>query len=608
MRLVAGLLVALVTACGGSQVTGPTPAELASHLPATLETATPRTGEPRPLKLRAYADPAVRTSATWKADLGDEIDYANQLLTPLLGVKLVLESAKDWDPGLPPATALPALVELDEGRDVAWVLGLVGADEQASKAFSELEAAEPLGHHLVMRVWADEPETAAVAATLPDLSEAQRAEVIGAHHRHKQTVVLLHALAASLGAVAEVDTESIQNPTYSPRAHGVGDRTRALLQLAIDARLTDVAPDVIAGSLLTAIEAAPWAGWIPADVGEVTAKLHATIDARASGKTAVGVPASAAAQFARIEELAKRQDLYNAGAELDNLLAAYPGNAAMHQLKCKLLLAGSGVPPTAPGITAPATRAACTRATELAPGDPEPHLLVGEALAGVGDLPGARAELELAAAKITNLPGGAPEAWHRIVAVYSAMGALTWSEEALLAAGLATDPAAADIAQKRARYGIPKGGPVPPAQEGALVAAIRGALDLVYASKFPEAEAALAAAAKQWPRAAGVAAARCDLGLRAGHVPEARTQCSKALALDPHDSWALYLAAVIALQDPSGASTRAGIAKLVAALAVDPDLQQAWRTLGKAYERGRNAAALAKLRVDYAAKFGQNLP
>ncbi len=135
---------------------------------------------------------------------------------------------------------------------------------------------------------------------------------------------------------------------------------------------------------------------------------------------------------------------------------------------------------------------------------------------------------------------------------------------------------------------------------------MKKALELVYASKYADAEKALAAAEKRWPKAPGLAAARCDLALRTGAIEPARAACQRALAADPNESWALYLSGVLALRDASG--TKAGVEFLKKAIAVDPDLGQAWRTLAKAYGRAKDKAALDKLAQDYQAKFGQNLP
>jgi predicted Zn-dependent protease len=608
------LLLTVLIACGGPQLTEHHGGDLTKALPATLEANRPRVGEARPLKIRVWADAGVRALPRWKEDIAEQIDYASQLLTPLVGVRLTVDGIKDWNRTGEPGAALKALAETDDAKDVAWVLGYVTPGDVAAKAISELGDAQALGKYVIVRAWAEKPETDTLSPLLPDLKPNERTEALGAHRRHKQSVVLLHMLAQTLGAIAESDPAWIQHPTYSPKQSTFSDRNRELMQITVDARLADAADPTIAHDLLENIEKTEWGGWIASDRDQVVTLLRTILDAAKSGKTASDVPTAAYEQFDRIRELAKRGKPKDALLELDNLLSAYPGNASMHELKCEIMLAGvaaKGKPGVAakPSALDKATRAACNRVSELVPGDPSPHFAVGEALARAGDIVGAHGELAQAASKIGNLKAGQSEAWKKLIAMDQAMGSLTWTEEALAAAKLDTDPVAAQIAQTRARYGVPRGTKVvKPEDEGALVAAVRGALDLIYGNKYPDAERALAAGEKKWPGAPGLAAARCDLQLRQGQADAARATCQRALTADPNESWALYLAAVIDFRDPSPASTRTGIDKLRTAILVDPELGQAWRTLGKAYARAKDQPALDQLAKDYAAKFGQSLP
>ena len=272
----------------------------------------------------------------------------------------------------------------------------------------------------------------------------------------------------------------------------------------------------------------------------------------------------------------------------------------MTELKCELLIAK-------PGIADKVTLATCAHVSEVAPGDPTPHMTVGEAYAKAKDLTTARTQLAQAEELIANLKNGQADAWRRVIGDYVAIGALTWTEDAIAKAKLDHDPAAPIVQQTRARYGLPRDGKlVKPEAEGAFVAAIQAALDLIYATKYGEAERSLAAAERKWPGAPGIAAARCDLELRQGHIADARGACQRALASDPNDSWALYLSGVLALKTESG--TKSGIEQLKIAIAVDPDLGQAWRALGKAYAREHATADLERLGKDYAAKFNQQLP
>ncbi|MBA3453832.1 MAG: hypothetical protein H0T42_12125 [Deltaproteobacteria bacterium] len=600
LALSVALAIGSTVACGGPKLKEHSAVDLTKHVPATLEAQKAREGDPRTVTVRVWVAPGVRAVPRWRDEITEQIDYASQLLTPLIGARLTVEVIKDWERTGEPRDALRALTELDKGDGVTWVIGYIVSNDVASKAMSELGDARPLGKHVVVRSWAEKPETEALAGTLPDLKEAERTEVLAAHRRHKQSVVLLHHLAASLGGIAETDPAWILHPTYSAKQTSFADRTRELLTLAMDARLAEEPEIELAKQLLASIEKSEWGGWIAASRDEVVTTLRNVIDSKKAGKTASDIPAAAYDHITRIKELARRGDTVSALSDLDNLLSAYPGNASMHILKCEIMIAK-------PGVADKATRAACNRVSELAPGDPSPHIAVGEAFAKAGDAAAARAELAQAEGKIANLPADADAAWRRVIAVYQTMGALTWTEEAIEKAKLTKDPIAASLAQTRARYGVPRGSKlVAPEQEAALVASVKKALELVYASKYAEAEKALGTAEKTWPGAPGLSAARCDLALRTGQIEPARAACQRSLAADPNESWALYLSGVLALREPRG--TRSGIDFLKKAIAVDPELGQAWRTLAKAYGRAKDKPALDKLAAEYQVRFGQNLP
>jgi predicted Zn-dependent protease len=606
MRRLAAV-AALISACGGPQIQQRSVggADMAKAIPAALEVEKPREGDPRTVKVRVWTDPGARAQKRWKDDISEQIDYANSLLTPLLGARLQIADWKEWSRTGEPHEALAQLALADKGDGVTWVIGYIAAPDTAAKTMAELGYAEPLGRHVVIRSWNDLKESEAISGSLPDLKEAERQEVYAAHRRHKQTVVLLRALATTLGGIAETDPNWVLHPSYSRKQVGVSDRNRELMTLALDARLAEETDQVIAKKLLESIEKSAWGGWIASSQDEVTKRLRNVLDQAKAGKTAVDIPPAAYDQYSRIKTLALQKKTQDALIELENLLTAYPGNAAMHMLRCEILL-GAAAASKDPKAGEQA-KTACKRVSELAPGDPSPHLSIGETLLRAGDVKAARAEFLLAEGKIDNLSQGKEDAWRRLIALYQGMGALTWTEQAIARAKLTQDPVAVQIAQTRARYGVPRGSKVVvPEQEAALVAAVRAALDAVYASKYGEAEKALSAAEKKWPGAAGLAGARCDLGIRMGQIEAARAACARALATDPQASWALYLSGVLSLHNASG--TKAGIEKLKKAIEVDPELGQAWRTLAKAYARAKDKAALEQLGKDYAAKFGQPLP
>lgn len=589
---------ALLASCGPNIVNDRRSSEAGKYLPATLEAQRPREGDPKPLKVRIYVDTAVRATAKWREEITDQLDYASQLLSPLASAQLTIESVKEWARTGDPGGALAQLTELDKADDVAWVIGYVAASDVASKAMSELGNSEPLGRHIVVRGWADHAEREALAAALPALKDGERTELYGAHRRHKQTVVLLHWLAVTMGAIDEADPTWIGNPSYAATQKEFSERNRELITLAINERALGTTNQNLAKRLLDAIEKSQFGGWIPTSQAAVTQRLRTVIDATKAGRVAEAIPAAAVEQFTRIKTLARQGKVADALIELDNLLAAYPGNAAMHQLRCELQLASKSA----------TAQAACDKAGDLAPGDPTPHLLVAESLVAAGNYRGARAQMQIAEGKLGNLKGNSDEAWRKLIASYQAMGSLTWTEDAIAKAKLADDSAAISVRQTRARYGIPRGAAFVVAEdEAALVGAIRSAQQYGYATKYGDAERTLATAEKRWRTAPGLAAVRCEIALAQAQLDTARSYCAKAIAGDPDHSWALYLSAVLAFKTAAGTAT--GIQQLKRAIAVDPELAAAWRALAKAYQtRTKDRAAYDQLAKDYQAKFGQPLP
>jgi hypothetical protein len=580
---------------------------LDKELPATLEAPTRYQGEVRTAKVRVYADADYRAqNVQWQKGFEDWIDYANQLLQPMLGVRLEAEY-KAWDRRATDATLrddLGALAELDPGDDVAWVIGLTSALPLVSASMDELGISEELGTHIMLRGYADVEERKAFARAFPDLDASERDEVLDARRRHKQTVLFVHEVGHTLGAIHETDEAWIMAPIYKPVQASISDRNRDLMLLALEDRLKPKDQrDAMATAqkLLSAIESADWGGWVGPDKEAEVQQLHAEIETMKKGETASPVPPAAYNQYAHAEELAQAGQYDDGLAELEPIIAAYPGNAAIRLLVCQIRLAKSG-PKDKDALDA------CTKAADLAPGDPTPFTLIAQALLKGGDRAGARAQLAEAESRIPNLKAGAPQAWVQVATMYQAMGALTWAEDAIAKSGLAEHPIALWASQIRARYGVPRDGKrwkITPENESELVVAVRGVLDLVYAGKLPEAEKGARAAEKRWPGAPGLLAARCDLEMRKKNLAGAKKLCKQSIAGYEGDSWAHYLLGILILQ---GKDTDAGIESLRAATDADPELAQAWRALAKAYQRKNDKTGLDDLRQTYQQRFGQPLP
>lgn len=586
-------------ACGGG-ASNARVAALASALPAALEPSPVVTGEPRVVKVRVWADQTARAQPRWRDQLLEQLDAASQFWTPLFGVRLEVAGVRSWERKHSGAAALAELTALDPGQDVAWVVGYLGPDGTASIAMSERGFGELLGRHVLVLDWSPVPETAKLREELEPLTEPERAEVVAAHRRHKQTVALLHYLHLTLGAVLEQEEAWIGSRGYAPSLRAISERTRQVLAVALESRLQEEERGAAAARLIDELERAEGPSWVAVERDTVLTQLRAIVERERAGKVVEDVPRAAREQLDRARALAKGGDVAGARRELEGLLVAYPSNAALHLMRCELSL-------VTPGLADPATASACARAMELAPADPRPELALARAYLAAKDQDQARAALVAALPKARALPAPS-EPVTAIAELYRSIGALTWAEEALAAlpAEAPASPVAAWAMGTRVRYGVPRGNSfVEPKHEGELVAAIRAALDAVYADKVAEADKLLTAAERRWPKAPGIAAVRCDLALRREQLALARRQCALALRAEEGQSWAHYLAGIVALRGPD---TKGGIAHLRRAIELDPELAQAWRALGKALERAKDQAELQKVRAEYQAKFGQALP
>ena len=587
------------------------PIDPADYLPATLQVDDPATSDNvRVVKVRVWVAPAAQIEERWREHLIEELDGVAQLIEPMLALRLEFDAAEAWPIGALAASDVGSGLGDLRARDQPdpthpWIIGVVAPSARTTTSLVDLVAVEPFSPHIVMRSYAAEAEMATLAARLPAMSDAARAKVFAAHRRHKQAVLLMYGLARTLGAIDEREPTRTQHPSYDARQVGPSARNVALMRLTLEARLANEDQVELARALLAAIEVPAWGGWLDGDRDARTRLLRAVLDARLAESVIGAVPGAALAQFQRADDLLRAGDDRGAEAELEPLLAAYPANATLRLLACKIDVRRTG--PTVP------MPAACARVLDLAPADVSVHMLLGSAWASRGELLRAHEALGAAARVLAARAKPATvDEWLAIGRAYQTMGAITWTEALLARPELraqAGQPDAVELAtwvrQQRVRYGAAAGA-ADPTDEGQLVASVKGILDLVNTDKFKDAAVALTSTEKRWPKAAGLATMRCELEFRQKRYPKAKVACTRAVALAPDTSWALYLLGVIELQGNAKAQA-AGMAHLRHAIAADPELGQAWRTLAKAVDRYGTPDELTRLRADYQTRFGRAL-
>jgi len=609
--VLAGCISPVIPIGGGKSAKQNQHEVLNRQAPAQLSTQGSYRGEPRAAKLRVWADAEYRAqNVRWQHAFEEQLDGANQVLLPMLGIRLEPDY-RAWDRQAPGGTledALDALVAADPGDDVVWVVGLTSSLSLVTPTFEELGLAHLAGRHVVVRGHADLEERKAYERAFPSLDLEEREAVLEARRRHKTTTVLLHELAHSLGALHELDPESVMNATYSHLASTISDRDRDLMQIVLEDRLKPPAERdtrATAQRLLALLEV-EWPGWPANERAQAVMVLRGHLGAAAPAGIAGILPPAAGDDVHRAEDQLAAGRPTDALAILEPLIAVYPAHAALRVLACKAEIARGGIK------SAKATTT-CDRAAGMS-ASIEPAIEIAALRLAAGDARAAGATLVSSEPRIAELPPDkAKAAWLALAARYRELGAITWAEAAVAKAGVTGDGDAgisAWAATTRVRYGVPRDGArwkLTPPDEPAALAAVQGVLSRINTNKFDAAVKEASAAETRWPALPGLLAARCDLELRRGAAGAARQYCDRAIA-QGGSSWALYLRGVLELQGTSQAATAAGIARLRAAIELDPQLAQAWRTLGKALARIGATAELDKLAADYRARFNMTLP
>lgn len=627
------LVLVMLHACGGGEAARRKrwqQRKAQELMPATLQPPTTYESEARTARVRVYAGHQYRAqNLHWAERVHARLDAANQFLVPAFGIRLEVVEMKEWQQqttGDDLDAMLDELIAMDPGTDVDWVIGMASAVSATTTTFHRLGMAMPLSRHMVLRGYSDVDDREAIGRTLDQLGAAAREHLLAARKQHLLTAVLLHEWAHTLAAMHLTTPGTMMSAMYSKDVTGFAAESEGLIRAVLAAR-----PAASASANHTAAQAAnrpaiaemqalrrylaahPSARWDAAERAALE-RLLASIelpadtapgadgspDARSHG--ARGIPAEAEAQLARVRALAEQGNTDQAAAALGELLTAYPAHTEFRRAACALWLAKEGASETATGH--------CLRVGALDPADPAGELLLARFHVRAGNVARAGEILDRVRARIPTLEHDQERAWRTLVAMYQSMNAVTWTEQAVAVAPAAVDTgeAVAWAAQIRRRYGLPPGAArhrIAPADEDAYVQAVRVVLDLVYAGKHAEARTAALAALRRFPGAPGVHGALCDLALRQGRYAEARGQCRRAVAAYDDASWPHYLLGIVELRYRR---TAAGIRALERAIALDPELRQAYHALDKALARKQDAAAQERLRKTYRVRFGVPMP
>jgi hypothetical protein len=595
--------------------------------PAPIAGQSRPTGPVRSLRVRVYADPEYQAQTPrWSDRIRAQIDRADDAIEGDFSVRLEVESIRTWKraerfEGL--EKALEELTKEDPGTDVDWVIGFAPALTFASAVHEQLGVGAVFGRHLVLRGMFSLEETLALEKVLDQLPFEEREGLLRERRLHKETAVLLHEWAHTLGAFHEHEPGSLMSPMYEPSQSSFSPSIVRLMRVALEqhgspdaaglsrwavAYRDEVRSATTIWDEATRAEALSLgerffgnAAWAGGQQGGPT--QEPTTPARSSEETA-RMPSRAgelsAADAKRLEDTVRRAqagDLARAEALLEPLVRSYPKDARVQAFSCSLRQARE--PRSA------STLARCQAAARLPDAPLEIRLTLAQVLLDRNDRAGASAALARTESLMRDA-SAAPELWLELARGYERAETCSAAERA---AGRARDqPGAKELAAECARLrrlaALPKNAAVPPESERDYVEAVLQAQQDVRRGRIERARATARDLAAKFPAAPGADVIHCLLQCRARAFAAAKTACESATRAAPEAFLPRYSLGLIA-----GAERRFRDAQghLARALELDDGTYEPWASLASVTESLGETAALEELKVRYRKRFGSEL-
>lgn len=197
-------------------------------------------GDVTTTRIRVWGDSQYRAqNVKWQKSFEEPLEIANNVLTPLFGLKLVADY-QVWErhaPGSSLSDDIAALTEIDPGDGVFAVIGLTTSLPLVSATIDDLGNAALGGRHIMLRGYADLHERKLYEDVFRDLRAEERELSLDSRRRHKIAVVLLHELGHNLGFEHDDTIDTIMYASYSHRAGAFSSKARELLLREIDRRL-----------------------------------------------------------------------------------------------------------------------------------------------------------------------------------------------------------------------------------------------------------------------------------------------------------------------------------------------------------------------------------
>ena len=332
------LLLLVVAGCGfqtpyqlqHSRAESLKPAEVAA-------TPVPRGGALRVLRVRAYADGDYQAQTPrWSQRVAGQIERASAVLEAQFGVRLELESARPGNragPSAHLAQVLEQLVALDPGDGVDWVIGFVAALDVFSAAQDQLGIAGLFGKSLVLRGMFSAAEMDAINASLNLLSTADREQLSRDRRLHKETAVLLHEWAHTLGAIHDRSL-TLMAPYYDQAQAAFSDSSARIVGLGLEFRSAPASRQTWAEGYRKALNGPTATFWDAAERDRAMAIAEQFFGQGAEPRPPAPLPPEDEKRF---EEAARREKLGDSSGALKLLVPLvdrYPRAAQVQDFAC----------------------------------------------------------------------------------------------------------------------------------------------------------------------------------------------------------------------------------------------------------------------------------
>jgi tetratricopeptide (TPR) repeat protein len=581
--------------------------------PKKLEgsTSAPPSGPRRTLRVRVYADADYRAQVLrWDRSIEAQLRRASAVVEGSLGVVFEVDSAKHWErPGSSENldVALNQLEALDPGEDVDLVIGLVSALPIFSATHHELGRARVFGRHCVLRGMENPQEAQALIAMFKHLPDAEREALYRERKLHKETSVLLHEWAHTLGAFHVQDSQWMMHPGYDSSQAAFAPRTLGLLGLSLRhvprARRSLEAQQDWARELKAMLSATVWPDWEGPDKAWVLEWTEHVL----AGKVPLGREREtplAPADARRLDEvfaLDKEGRVEVAAQQLEPLARRYPLDERVQVMACYLAVR------TAPKL--PATRERCESTVSRFPNQ-HPVLMNLAALHfQAGNTAEGQAYLLEARERLESKPETPPEHWAHLAELFRNASCVTWAEQAAAKAPGTQEATqvlawATQTRRWKALPPEPERSGVGAEREGDFIRAVKALESRMDQGGMGQVRAQLAALSRDYPRAPMVQVLQCELHLQTGQVGPARTACRKALALHEESVQAHFILGWLAANARTGEEARKHFERVID---LEPTHSEAWKMLAEQYRSAGKARELKDLQERYRARFSREL-